>query len=1018
MLQRLLPSHAPPRLTRRALYFSLVVAVVVGVVAFRRSLTTPAVHLVKRQLDSGPWGHVEDGDGEDSGALIDWLTLWDQARPGAPRAGLFALMVLWLVFLFAFVGICASEFFCPNLSHIASRLGLSQSVAGVTFLAFSNGSPDVFSTFAALKTDSGSLAIGELIGAASFIVSVVAGTMALITPFRVARGLFLRDVGFFTLAVVLTLTILWDSHIHLWEALVMVGVYVVYVLVVGVGSWWTSRKERERARMREVRGEYDHESDAFEGEIEWETEGAIALPSGASTPRSTRSHSYRSPSPAYSSSTIVYHPSEPPLTPPFNRTRSGSDASSLRSPFTPTSGQRPPPTPLIQQHHRRRSRSVRPSLLGAIEFRDVVNSLSSERNSAANVLAIFGGAHQHHAHSHDLLEEVEGENLPEGELGKGAANGIGLGLGGGRRRALSQPAAPGLLRLGGEDDALAEGVLRDAGERKKGRIPLGGRRTTWTAGSAEESEEEDGAAGRTAPGGGVIDLSEGVDNPWKGARSSFEQDGAAVRRVPSILLTTASGSDTVLNSDGGDSTHAVPLPADSSPSPSRPRRRKHHFLRALRRALFPSLQSFRSKSIIGRLTALLCVPALLVLNLTLPVVEEPSEDAAASWAEEKLRSSASSFSERDEEATAGVDNPVERVGRQLHSPAIDDRRSQPPHGHTHPSHGHDHSISHSHHLQHVRAAAVEAEAPSRAWEEVSTTPLDSPTPARPSTPQQLEYFRIVNPSEASEASRVASTDYGAADSGGFGGLEVSEEVQEERDEEALELKATDHVTRVLTAVQCLVGPVFCACALFVDAFQWYYPVAAFFIGLLFATLAYRYFEDPRHPGRVALCFLGFFTAMVWILMIVNEVVGVLLTFGHIFGISDAILGLTIFAMGNSLGDLVANATVARMGYPSMAIAACFGGPMLNLLLGVGVSGTYLIAFPPSWSGRTPGAYEPIHIEMGRTLLVSGVGLFAILVGAMVVVPLNNYRMSKRVGAALIAAYSVVLTCNILVEIFL
>lgn len=68
-------------------------------------------------------------------------------------------------------------------------------------------------------------------------------------------------------------------------------------------------------------------------------------------------------------------------------------------------------------------------------------------------------------------------------------------------------------------------------------------------------------------------------------------------------------------------------------------------------------------------------------------------------------------------------------------------------------------------------------------------------------------------------------------------------------------------------------------------------------------------------------------------MIVNEVVGVLQvrddsvagsaecstnfipfsagqTLGHIFGISDAILGLTIFAMGNSLGDLVANATVA------------------------------------------------------------------------------------------------------------
>jgi hypothetical protein len=34
------------------------------------------------------------------------------------------------------------------------------------------------------------------------------------------------------------------------------------------------------------------------------------------------------------------------------------------------------------------------------------------------------------------------------------------------------------------------------------------------------------------------------------------------------------------------------------------------------------------------------------------------------------------------------------------------------------------------------------------------------------------------------------------------------------------------------------------------------------------------------------------------------------TFGLIFGLSDAIIGLTIFAVGNSLADLVANMSVA------------------------------------------------------------------------------------------------------------
>lgn len=110
---------------------------------------------------------------EEGEALIDYNGIYHRASPSS-RPFIFAALILWLSFLFVFVGITASDFFCPNLSTIANRLGMSENVAGVTFLAFSNGSPDVFSTFAALRSGSGALAFGELIGAASFIVSVVA----------------------------------------------------------------------------------------------------------------------------------------------------------------------------------------------------------------------------------------------------------------------------------------------------------------------------------------------------------------------------------------------------------------------------------------------------------------------------------------------------------------------------------------------------------------------------------------------------------------------------------------------------------------------------------------------------------------------------------------------------------------------------------------------------------------------------------------------------------------------------
>lgn len=133
-------------------------------------------------------------------------------------------------------------------------------------------------------------------------------------------------------------------------------------------------------------------------------------------------------------------------------------------------------------------------------------------------------------------------------------------------------------------------------------------------------------------------------------------------------------------------------------------------------------------------------------------------------------------------------------------------------------------------------------------------------------------------------------------------------------------------------------------------------------------------------------------------------------------------------MGNSLGDLVANATVAvrfcflapleqfltallfqRMGFSQMAIAACFASPLLNMLLGIGLSGSYIIIAQGG---------GPLHVEMGRTLIVSGVGLLVVLVATLIIVPLNGYWMSKKLGWGLIAAYVCVLSLNICVEIWL
>ena len=57
----------------------------------------------------------------------------------------------------------------------------------------------------------------------------------------------------------------------------------------------------------------------------------------------------------------------------------------------------------------------------------------------------------------------------------------------------------------------------------------------------------------------------------------------------------------------------------------------------------------------------------------------------------------------------------------------------------------------------------------------------------------------------------------------------------------------------------------------------------------------------------------------------------------LYTINTGILGLTVLAIGNSVGDWVADTAVARAGKPGMGIASCFGSPLLNDVIGLSLA---------------------------------------------------------------------------------
>ena len=64
----------------------------------------------------------------------------------------------------------------------------------------------------------------------------------------------------------------------------------------------------------------------------------------------------------------------------------------------------------------------------------------------------------------------------------------------------------------------------------------------------------------------------------------------------------------------------------------------------------------------------------------------------------------------------------------------------------------------------------------------------------------------------------------------------------------------------------------------------------------------------------------------------------------------------------------------------------------------------------------PIKFKPYELEISTTLMISGVTLLITLLGLLLVVPLNGWRMDRKIGWGLIAVWCLSTVANLVVEV--
>lgn len=175
-------------------------------------------------------------------------------------------------------------------------------------------------------------------------------------------------------------------------------------------------------------------------------------------------------------------------------------------------------------------------------------------------------------------------------------------------------------------------------------------------------------------------------------------------------------------------------------------------------------------------------------------------------------------------------------------------------------------------------------------------------------------------------------------------------------------------------------------------------LAAISIGLKFGV---PHFYDTVFPVISSL--VGFLVVLKLITLLASAIIFILKSIGDLYSLSESILGLTILSLGNSIGDVVTNLSLAGLGRPLTGLHACFGSPLLYFLFGIGVCSLIVqVSSAPQ---------SIIEFQVDKSLRLTAASIIFMLFFYTIALSLTNWTFKRWIGYVGVALWLTVTVVN-------